>query len=206
MTARSREAPVKLLYQFLSSPRPRPHGLRPTICLQCRSRFPNLSPGASRDLMHSRTTDGGGRRFSTSALLGKKSSASAKAGRKSHEGTAAKNKHEQVPDNAATKDRDGEMDPYDFTELKEGMARAVERLRDALVKTRDAGRITADMVEALPVEVNVKGKETHGGRAHHERTTLGQLASVVQKGGRMLQVYCAEEAVRGLYASALVNV
>ena len=73
---------------------------------------------------------------------------------------------------------------------------AVARLKDALTKTRDAGRVTPDMLETLPVDLNVKGKEAHGGTAHRETMKIGDIASVVPKGGRMLQIFCAEEAVR----------
>ena len=51
------------------------------------------------------------------------------------------------------------------------------------------------MIEELPVDLNFKGKETHGAAPHKERAKIGDLASVVPKTGRMLQIYCAEEAV-----------
>jgi len=129
----------------------------------------------------------------TSALL-KKSSSSSKSSRKSPEVTSPKNRDTHIPDNAATRNRDREIDPYDFTELNAGIAKAIARLKDALVKTRDAGRITPEMIESFPVELNVKGAAAHGSKPHHERQRLGDIASVVQKGGRMVQVYCSEEA------------
>lgn len=106
-----------------------------------------------------------------------------------------KNKSGPIPDNANTQAKDQEIDPYDFTVLDQGIASAVARLKDALTKTRDAGRITPVMVEDLPVDLNFKGRETHGTAPHKERAKIGDIASVVPKTGRMLQVYCAEEAV-----------
>jgi hypothetical protein len=136
--------------------------------------------------------------MSTTSPLLKKSSASSKSSRKSPDVTSTKNNRDgaHIPDNAATRNRDREIDPYNFTELNAGIAKAVARLKDALVKTRDAGRITPEMVESFPVELNIKGAAAHGSKPHHERQRLGDVASVVQKGGRMVQVYCSEEAVR----------
>ncbi|KAK5050385.1 hypothetical protein LTR84_003666 [Exophiala bonariae] len=147
------------------------------------------------------------RAFSTSQVFQKKSSASSKSARTSPEVTSPKDKSQPIPDNAATQEKDEEIDPYDFTVLDRGIASAIARLKDALTKTRDAGRITPVMVEELPVDLNVKGKETHGTSPHRERTKIGDIASVVPKTGRMLQVYCAEEAhvkpiISALQASA----
>lgn len=103
-------------------------------------------------------------------------------------------KEVHVPDNAATRERDSEVDPYDFSDLNNKISKAISRLKDALVKTREAGRVTPDMVEALPVEVNVKGHDAHGAPPHKERLKIGDLASVTPKGGRMMQVFCAEQS------------
>jgi hypothetical protein len=156
--------------------------------MQCRIRNPTLLRFPAPAV----------RQMSTTSPLLKKSSASSKSSRKSPEVTSSKNNRDgpHIPDNAATRNRDREIDPYDFTELNAGIAKAVARLKDALVKTRDAGRITPEMVESFPVELNVKGAAAHGSKPHHERQKLGDIASVVQKGGRMVQVYCSEEAVR----------
>ena len=134
--------------------------------------------------------------FSTTAALPKKSSSSSKSSKRSPDVTSSKNKSAHVPDNAATKERYAEVDPYDFTDLNAGIAQAVARLKDALAKTRDAGRVTPEMLEGLPVDLNIKGSHTHGGSPHKESSKIGDLASVVPKGGRMMQVFCAEEAVR----------
>lgn len=50
------------------------------------------------------------------------------------------------------------------------------------------------MLESLPVELNIKHTTTKGGTAHHERTLIRDLGSVVPKGGRLMQIFCAEEA------------
>lgn len=119
--------------------------------------------------------------------------------------------NEHIPDNKATRSRDDEIDPYDHSELEGSIAQAVARLKDALTKTRDAGRVTPDMLEALPVELNIKHPDQSkpkgkGETAHHERAKLGDIASVVPKGGRMLQVFAAEEGhVKPLTASIMAS-
>lgn len=134
------------------------------------------------------------RAFATTVQLQKKSSASSKSSRKSP--SVKPSKHDtHVPDNKATLNRDREIDPYDYSELEAGISKALARLKDALAKTRDAGRVSVEMVENLPVELNVKGQATHGGSAHKERTRVGDIASVVPKGGRTIQVFCGEESV-----------
>ncbi|KAK5195501.1 ribosome-recycling factor [Exophiala xenobiotica] len=187
MSLRSRDA-AQILHQFLSFSRsPATANVRPTtVCMQCRIRNPTLLRSPAPAV----------RQMSTTSPLLKKSSASSKSSRKSPDVTSTKNNRDgaHIPDNAATRNRDREIDPYDFTELNAGIAKAVARLKDALVKTRDAGRITPEMVESFPVELNVKGAAAHGSKPHHEQQRLGDIASVVQKGGRMVQVYCSEEA------------
>lgn len=86
------------------------------------------------------------------------------------------------------------MDAYDYSELQSAIDGAVARLKDALSKSKDAGRVSAEMIEALPVDLSVK----EGGAAQKERTKVGDLASVVPKGGRMMQIFCAEEAVSSI--------
>ncbi|KAK5071080.1 hypothetical protein LTR64_007583 [Lithohypha guttulata] len=135
--------------------------------------------------------------FSTSPSYLKKSSANKKSSKKSPD-VGPPDVEEHVPDNQATKERDADIDPYDFSQLEAGIASAIARLKDALTKTRDAGRVTPDMIEALPVELNLKHPDQSkpkgkGEHPHHERTKLGDIASVVPKGGRMLQVFAAEE-------------
>lgn len=134
------------------------------------------------------------RQFTTAPPLQKKSSGSAKSNRKSPVIPSSKNET-HIPDNKHSANIDAEPDAYDYTELQANIDTAIARLKDALSKTRDAGRVTAEMVEALPLELNVKGSNTEGGSAHKSKTKIGDLASVVPKGGRMMQVFAAEEAV-----------
>lgn len=148
--------------------------------------------------------------FTTTSIHLKKSSASTKSSRKSPK-VSSPDVDEHVPDNKATKSRDEEIDPYDHNELEAGIASAVARLRDALSRTKDAGRVTPDMVESLPIELNVKNTDQAKPKgkaetAHHERAKLGDVASVVPKGGRMLQVFAAEEAhIKPLIAAIVAS-
>ena len=132
------------------------------------------------------------RTFSTTPLTLKKSSANKKSARKTPE-VSAPEVSRHVPDNKATASRDAELDPYDFSTLQADIDKALARLRDALTKTRDAGRVSAQMIEDLPVEINVKGGSSAGGSAHKERTRVGDIASVVPKGGRAMNVFVSEE-------------
>ena len=154
--------------------RPNVRPLSPFICQTCRL---SLRP----------------RTFSTTPLALKKSSANKKSARKTPE-VSSPDVARHVPDNKATASRDAEIDPYDFSTLQADIDRALARLRDALTKTRDAGRVSAQMIEELPVEINVKGGSTSGGSAHKERTRVGDIASVVPKGGRAMNVFVSEES------------
>ncbi|ETN44408.1 uncharacterized protein HMPREF1541_10588 [Cyphellophora europaea CBS 101466] len=141
------------------------------------------------------------RTFSSTIRPQKKSASNPKSARKSpHVDSPDISRH--VPDNQATRERDAEIDPYDFTELQAGIDKALLRLKDALTKTRDAGRVSTDMLESLPVELSVKDPGEHtgassssSGRApQKEKTRLGDIASVVPRGGRSMQVFAAEAA------------
>lgn len=111
-----------------------------------------------------------------------------------------------VPDNAATRNRDAEPDPYDHTDLQANIDKAIARLQSALTKTRDAGRVSTEMLEALPVELNLKGTDTQGKPSHKETIRLGDLASVVPRGGRAMQIFAAEEAhIKPLVAAVMAS-
>jgi len=85
-------------------------------------------------------------------------------------------------------------DPYDFSELEAGIGKALGRLKDALGKTRNAGRVSVEMIEGLGVELrDAGGGKGAGGGVH--RVKLGDIATVVPKGGRMVQLYAQEEGV-----------
>lgn len=167
----------------------------PPICLSCRRQL-QLVQYSSTSL----------RTLTTTRPLQKKSSSSSKSSRKSPK-VGSPSVSEHIPDNHATVNRDRDVDPYDYSELNAGIASALARLKDSLAKTRDAGRVTSSMLEALPVDLNVKHPDQSqpkgkGESAHHERARLGDIASVVPKGGRMLQVFAAEEGhVKSLMGS-----
>jgi ribosome recycling factor len=101
-----------------------------------------------------------------------------------------------VPDNASEKGRRSEIDPYDYTELESGISKALGRLKEALTKTRSAGRISPETIENLPVQLNIKHDPGASGKDHKESGRLGDYATVVPKGGRVMQVFVAEESVR----------
>ena len=88
-----------------------------------------------------------------------------------------------IPDNKAQRKRDADIDPYDHSTLQAGIDKAIERLKDALSKTRNAGRVSSETVEDLRVELE-KGRK---------KVRLGDIAAVVPKGGRTMQVFCGEE-------------
>jgi ribosome recycling factor len=88
-----------------------------------------------------------------------------------------------VPDNKAQRNRDAEIDPYDYSTLQAGIDKAIERLKDALSKTRNAGRVSSENIEDLRVELSKGGKKVR----------LGDIAAVVPKGGRTMQVFCGED-------------
>jgi hypothetical protein len=122
------------------------------------------------------------RPFTTSSVLSKKGKAPKDA--------------PPVPDNASERGRRAEIDPYDYTELEAGIAKAIVRLKDALTKTRSAGRISPETIENLPVQLNIKHESGASGKDRKESGRLGDYATVVPKGGRVMQVFVAEESVR----------
>jgi hypothetical protein len=78
-------------------------------------------------------------------------------------------------------------DPLDLSQLEDGIAAAVSRLKDDLSKLRVGGRLNPETIEGLRVQLGKDTKDT---------AKLGELAQVVPKGGRMVTVLIAEESVR----------
>lgn len=214
MSARSKDTGLQLMQQLILASRgQRSHRstAKQSLCVQCHTRrnlhqyttsLPRFTPQWNASAS---TSDGSfpsqkarARTFSTSLPAAKKSSSSSKS-RRSSPSLDTLTTHKDgphIPDNKATRNKDAEVDPYDFTELDSGIAKAVARLKDSLVKTKDAGRVTPEMIEALDVEINVKAGETgKGGSPHKEKAKIGDLASVVAKGGRSVNIFCAEENV-----------
>ncbi|KAL2005007.1 hypothetical protein VTN00DRAFT_2857 [Thermoascus crustaceus] len=75
-------------------------------------------------------------------------------------------------------------DPLDLSELHNGIADAISRLKDDLSKLRAGGRFNPDAIENLQVQLSKGNKET---------VKLGELAQVIPKGGRMVSVLVGEE-------------
>lgn len=96
-----------------------------------------------------------------------------------------------IPDNKAQANRGGTIDPYDFSELDSKIKQQVDWLRDSLQKLRSGGRVSPETIEGLQVELKhgVKEKKTV------ERVRLGDLATVVPRGGRLMVVLVNEEEV-----------
>ncbi len=102
---------------------------------------------------------------------------------------------EHIPNNKAQTNRDREIDPYDFSELEAKIKHQADWFRESLQKLRAGGRLSAETVEGLQVEI----KHGLGGEAGQgkkvEKLRLGDLATVVPRGGRLMAVMVNEEAV-----------
>lgn len=77
-------------------------------------------------------------------------------------------------------------DPHDFSQLHDGIAAALSRLRDELSKMRVGGRFNTVSIENLRVQLSKSSKES---------IKLGDLAQVVPKGGRMVTILASDEEV-----------
>ncbi|GAQ43580.1 Hsp70 chaperone [Aspergillus niger] len=75
-------------------------------------------------------------------------------------------------------------DPHDFSQLHDGIAAALSRLRDELSKMRVGGRFNTASIESLRVQLNKSSKQS---------IKLGDLAQVVPKGGRMVTILASDE-------------
>ncbi|KAE8348080.1 putative ribosome recycling factor [Aspergillus coremiiformis] len=126
-----------------------------------------------RCLVQQRSTaiPNGSRWFSTSPLLYKK-----KDKTKSNPGSG--------PDAAPPKAGVALEDPYDLSQLHDGVRAAVSHLKDELSKLRVGGRLSTESIASLRVRLNKGSKET---------VKLGELAQVIPKGGRMITVLVSEE-------------
>ncbi|KAL4802859.1 ribosome recycling factor-domain-containing protein [Aspergillus unguis] len=121
------------------------------------------------------------RSFSSSPFLGK--------GKKSGAVKQASSSVKESPDTAFE-------DPLDITQLEQGIADAVSRLKDELSKLRMGGRLSPETIEGLRVQLNKGTKETE---------KLGELAQVVPKGGRMVTVLVSEESYMKPVTSAILG-
>lgn len=113
------------------------------------------------------------RSFTTTPVLSKKG---AKANRDSHRAVT----------DSTTNNVGDENDPFNLSQLDDGIAQAILRLKDELSKLRAGGRFNPEFIENLRVQL-VKGK--------NETVKLGEVAQVVPRGGRVVGVMVGEAEV-----------
>ena len=77
-------------------------------------------------------------------------------------------------------------DPFDLSQLHNGISAAINRLKDDLSKLRAGGRFNTTVLEGLRVQLSKDSKDL---------IKLGDLAQVIPKGGRMVTLLAAEENV-----------
>ena len=77
-------------------------------------------------------------------------------------------------------------DPFDQSQLQNGITAAISRLKDDLSKLRAGGRFNTASLEGLKVQLS---------KDVQNLVRLGDLAQVVPKGGRMVTILAAEEEV-----------
>ncbi|CAP98309.1 hypothetical protein E8E15_002662 [Penicillium rubens] len=87
-------------------------------------------------------------------------------------------------------------DPFDLSQLHNGISTAVARLKDDLSKLRAGGRFNTAVLESLRVQLSKDSKDS---------VKLGDLAQVVPKGGRMVTLLAAEEDHLKPLTSAIVS-
>ncbi|KAI9367424.1 hypothetical protein BJX61DRAFT_547502, partial [Aspergillus egyptiacus] len=114
------------------------------------------------------------RNFSNSQSLGK-----GKRGGNTKQGSSSGSEFKTSQESIASED------PLDLSQLENGIASAISRLKDELSKLRVGGRLNPEAIEGLRVQLSKDGKET---------AKLGELAQVVPKGGRMVTVLVSEES------------
>jgi hypothetical protein len=126
------------------------------------------------------------RQFSSSASLSKKKD---KNKQKNDEAVAepnAKNSGSAGGDASSA----AAPDPFDLTQLHDGISDALARLKDDLQKLRSGGRLNPEVIENLRVSVDKNSNET---------VKLGELAQVVPKGGRSVAIIVGEEEVSDIF-------
>lgn len=87
-------------------------------------------------------------------------------------------------------------DPFDLSQLHNGISTAIARLKDDLSKLRAGGRFNTAVLESLRVQLSKDSKDS---------AKLGDLAQVVPKGGRMVTLLAAEEDHLKPLTSAIVS-
>ncbi|CRG92201.1 ribosome recycling factor [Talaromyces islandicus] len=125
------------------------------------------------------------RQFSSSAALSKKKDKNKK---NSNDDAAEQTFKNGAADSAAP-------DPFDLTQLHDGISDALTRLKDDLQKLRSGGRLNPEVIENLRVSVDKHSNET---------VKLGELAQVVPKGGRSVAIIVGEEELVKPVNSAII--
>lgn len=101
---------------------------------------------------------------------------------------------EHNPNNKAQTNRDRQIDPYDFSDLEAKIKVQLDWLREGLQKLRSGGRLSTETIEGFQVELK-HGLGGEGGQGKKvEQVRLGELATVVPRGGRMIAVMVNEDA------------
>ncbi|PWY71492.1 putative ribosome recycling factor [Aspergillus heteromorphus CBS 117.55] len=86
-------------------------------------------------------------------------------------------------------------DPYDLSQLHNGIADALSRLKDDLSRLRVGGRFNTELIENLRVQLSKGSKEL---------LKLRDVAQVVPKGGRMVAVLASgEDHVKAITSSII---
>ncbi|KAM5477133.1 ribosome-recycling factor [Microsporum audouinii] len=89
-------------------------------------------------------------------------------------------------------------DPFDFAPLHDSIKDAVTRLKEDLAKLRGGGRVTPEAIENIRVSLHKVGG-SDGGKGKKaaspskETVRLGEVASVIPKGGRTVSILVGEE-------------
>ena len=178
MAPRSRDLYLSLSQALRVTTIPRSRAPTTFICQTCRT------------TLHSQ------RLFTTTSSQYKKTTASKKSTRQSPD-PSPPSKPTHIPNNKATLNRDSQLDPHDHSALQTDIDKALTRLKDALTKTRDAGRVSSSMLEDLSVDLPSTPKET---------LKLRDIASIVPKGSRSMQVFLSDsDHLKPIMASILAS-
>lgn len=105
----------------------------------------------------------------------------------------SKKKGKDKSSNAATESASaggaaGGEDPFDFSQLSNGIQDAVSRLKEDMSKLRVGGRLNPELIENVRVSLKSDSK-------HRETVKLSELAQVIPKGGRTITILIGEEDV-----------
>ncbi|WEW58520.1 ribosome-recycling factor [Emydomyces testavorans] len=92
-------------------------------------------------------------------------------------------------------------DPFDFSQLSNGIQDAVARLKDDVSKLRAGGRLNPELIENVRVTLKTGSGSGKGGGK--EMVKVGELAQVIPKGGRMIMILVGEDEYAKPITSAL---